>query len=108
MIPKKNRVDKKNIEKIFKSRNFLNTSNFSFRFIIDHNSKLPRISVFVPKNIAKLAVKRNFLKRRTFNILKKYLDKFPTKIIGIFIFKKYEDNVLIIENNVKEIVNKIN
>jgi ribonuclease P protein component len=108
MLPKKNRADKKAVEKIFKEGKFLNSPNLTFKYIKNQKLSVPRISVIAPKSVAKLAVKRNLLRRRGYGVLGKYINQFPLDIWGVFIFKKYQDDVLIIENEIKEILSKIN
>lgn len=107
MLPKKNRVDKKGVDFIFKKGNFIVSPSFAFKFILIKNSPQPRISFITPKNIAKMAVKRNLLRRRGYSVLKRYIDQFPSGILGVFIFKKPEEDVLKIENEIKTILNKI-
>ena len=108
MLPKKNRVNTKEVEKIFKMGRFLNSSSLTFKFILNNNSAVPRISFVAPKSVAKLAVKRNFLRRKGYDVLKKYINSFPTGILGVFIFKKYQDDAIILENEIKSILSKIN
>ncbi|HEV7424402.1 MAG TPA: ribonuclease P protein component [Candidatus Paceibacterota bacterium] len=108
MLPKKNRADRKIIEKIFKEGNFLNSPNITLRFILNNTSDIPRISFIAPRSIAKLAVKRNLLRRKGYAILKKYISQFPSGLIGAFVFKKYQEDILIIEDEIKNILNKIN
>jgi ribonuclease P protein component len=109
MLPKKNRADKKEIDLLFKGGKFLSSSNLTFKFINSPRSDLGRrISFIAPKSVAKLAVKRNLLRRKGYIILKKYLDQFPAGTLGVFIFRKYQDDVLIIENEIKTILAKIN
>ena len=107
MLPKKNRVDKKGINLIFKKGSFITSPNFIFKYL-KMNSGGKRVSFIAPKNIAKLAVKRNFLRRKGYYVLKKYIYQFPPGILGVFVFKKYQDNILIIENEIKNILGKIN
>ncbi len=107
MLKKKNRADTKTIEQIFKNGRFVDSSNLTFKFILRKSSS-PRLSFIAPKGVAKLAVKRNFLRRLGYNILRKYIDQFPVGILGVFIFKKYQEDILIIENEIKNILNKIN
>ena len=110
MLSKQNRADKKQIEKIFKEGRFLSFPNLTFKFFINVQA-LPRqaqISFIAPKSVAKLAVKRNLLRRRGYSILEKYIHQFPTGLVGAFVFKKYQDNISIIENEIKTILNKIN
>ena len=108
MLPKKNRADTKAVERIFKEGKFFNSPNLTFKFILENNSSVPRISFVAPKSVAKLAVKRNFLRRLGDNILGKYIEQFPAGTLGVFIFKKYQDDSLIIENEIKNILSKIN
>jgi len=108
MLLKKNRADKKAVEKIFKEGKFISSSTLTFKFILNENFNVPRISFIAPKNIARLAIKRNLLRRRGYSVLKKYLKNFPAGLVGVFIFKKFEDNILMLENEIKTILNKIN
>ena len=108
MLPKKNRVDTKTVEKIFKGSRFLSSPNLSFKFILTGGSAMPRISFLAPKNISKKAVDRNLLRRRGYSALEKSINRFPLGITGVFIFKKYQDDVLILENEIQGILNKIN
>ena len=63
---------------------------------------------FGPKNIAKFATKRNKLRRRGYTALRKFINEFPFGLVGAFVFKKQEEDVLILENEIKNILNKIN
>jgi ribonuclease P protein component len=107
MLPKKNRADKKAVERIFKEGRFIDSPNLTFKFILIHGNER-RVSVVVPKKVAKLAVKRNLLRRRGYVVLDKYIDQFPVGLIGIFVFKKFQDSISIIEDEIKNILNKIN
>jgi ribonuclease P protein component len=115
MLPKKNRADKKAIEMIFKAcppngreGKFLNSTNLTFKYIKTDSLNTPRISFIAPKNIAKLAVQRNLLRRCGYSVLKKYIKQFPLGLVGVFVFKKYQDDVLILENEIKSILSKTN
>jgi ribonuclease P protein component len=108
MLPKKNRVGKKEVDLIFKQSKFITSSTLTFKFIVNNNTDLPRVSVIAPKSVAKLAVTRNLLRRQGYIVLSRYIDQFPLGIIGVFVFKKYQDNVSIIENEIKDILKKIN
>jgi ribonuclease P protein component len=107
MLPKIHRADTKTVEQIFKEGKFLNFPSFTFKFILTNTAER-KISVLVPKSLAKLAVKRNFLRRRGYNILKKYINLFPAGLTGVLIFKKYQDDILIMENEIKNILAKTN
>ena len=107
MLPKKNRVDTKEVDKIFKEGRFLVSPNFTFKYLKNHKREV-KISFIAPKNIAKLAVRRNLLRRRGYAVLEKYISQFPLGIIGVFVFKKYQDDISILENEIKSILAKIN
>ena len=108
MLPKKNRVDRRAVEKIFKEGRFLNSPGLTFKFIIQNNSFKPKISFVAPKSVAKLAVKRNSLRRKGYAVLGKFIDQFPLGTLGVFIYKKAENDISIIENEIKNILSKIN
>ena len=114
MLPKKNRADTNEVGRIFKACPpngregvFLNSPNLTFKFFKNNNKEV-KISFIAPKNIAKLAVKRNLLRRRGYSALKNYISLFPSGITGVFIFKKYQDDISILEDEIKNIFNKIN
>lgn len=106
MLSKKNRVGAKEIEKIFKESKFFVSPSLTFKYFKNNNKEV-KISFLAPKNIAKLAVKRNLLRRRGYRALEKNIFQFPLGITGIFIFKKYQDDILILENEIKNILAKI-
>lgn len=106
MLPKKNRVDKKTIEKIFQEGSFVNSSNLTLKFLKKRAGE-KRISFIAPKSVARLAVQRNFLRRLGYRALTKQLDKFPLGFVGVFIFKKNIDSVQEIEKEIKIILTKL-
>ena len=107
MLPKKNRADTKEVEKIFKDGRFLNSSNLTFKFILTKDSPISRISVVVPKTVSKKAVERNKLRRLGYFALQKHIDN-STSLLGVFVFKKYQDDISTIENEIQSILNKVN
>jgi ribonuclease P protein component len=107
MLPKKNRADTRAVEQIFKQGKFLNSPHLTFKFLTSPKNER-KISFIVPKSVAKLAVKRNFLRRIGYDALKKYLPDFPTRLVGVFIFKKYQTDSEVIENEIKNILHQIN
>ncbi len=108
MLKKGNKADTKSVERIFKTGKVLNFPNLALRFILTGDPGVPRISFIAPKSIAKLAVKRNLLRRRGYTALGKYINQFPAGLLGVFIFKKYQDDLSIIENEIKNILDQIN
>jgi len=125
MLPKKNRCNKKLIDEIFKSGRFINSANLTFKFVEICGNKgffvrkkesscslqkplLTQISFIAPKSVAKLAVKRNLLRRRGYVALEKYMGQFPVGLCGVFIFKRTVDSVSKIEDEIKTILHHIN
>jgi ribonuclease P protein component len=107
MLPKKNRVDKKEIDILFKKGKFVVSPSFTFKFI-KNSAGEKKISFITPKSVAKLAVKRNLLKRKGYSVLKKYINQFPLGILGVFVFKKPEEDISKIEDEIKNTLHKIN
>lgn len=119
MFPKKNRVEKKLVEKIFKEGEFLNSPNLTLKFI-KKETKIPQFSFIAPKTVSKRAVDRNLLRRRGYSALRKHIHLFPKNIAGAFIFGKKSlgffggrKNKTInpfknLENEIEKILNKIN
>ena len=107
MLPKKNRADKKAVEKIFKKGLFIGSKNLNLKYILENTTTSPQISFIVPKTVERKAVRRNYLRRRGYIILKKYFRDIPNGFSGAFIFKKTVP-VLEIENEIKNLLNKIN
>jgi len=107
MLPKNNRAGTKEVSRIFKNGKFINSSSLTFKYI-KNNEKGLKISFIAPKNVAKLAVKRNLLRRRGYSALKNHLNLFPPRTAGVFVFKKYQDDVSILSNEIKGILNQIN
>jgi len=107
MLPKGNRAGTKQVEKIFKEGRFLNSHSLTFKYNL---TKIPptRISFIAPKSIARLAVKRNLLRRRGYSALRKYIPDLPAGTEGVFIFKKPEADISVLDHEIKEILHKIN
>lgn len=108
MLSKKNRADTKIVEKVFKAGKFINSQFLTFRFVVNTGSPTPRVSFIAPKSVAKLAVDRNKLRRRGYTALKKNINKFPAGIEGAMVFKKPLGTTLEVENEIQNILNKIN
>ena len=107
MIAKKNRIDCRAIEKIWASGKVLHSLDLSFRFILSSAPLPPRISFVAPKSVAKLAVRRNKLRRLGYTAARKYIPGLPAGLLGAFIFKKYQDSAPELENEIKTILDKI-
>ncbi len=129
MLPKKNRADRKSVEKIFKEGKFVNSQNLTLKFIINKEAKpelsgfasfvSPQISFVAPKTVSKKAVVRNLLRRRGYTVLKPFLNVFPSSFTGVFLFGKKSKDIFSgrknktrnpikdLENEIKTILNKL-
>ncbi|MBI3305565.1 ribonuclease P protein component [Candidatus Nomurabacteria bacterium] len=107
MLPKKNRASTKEVKKIFKEGRSVSSLSLSLKYI-KNISEETRISFIAPKNIAKSAVKRNSLRRLGYSVLRKNIKDFPSGTVGIFIFKKYQDDASILNHEIQNLLHKIN
>jgi ribonuclease P protein component len=107
MLPKIERVDRKLITQIFQEGRFLNSPSLTFKFLIQEKSKNPRISFVVPKSTAKKAVERNSLRRKGYQALKPLFKEAPSYLVGVFIFKKKEPDMTVLEKEIKSILSKL-
>jgi len=108
MLPKKNRLSRKDIGLLFKKGASLSSPNLSLRFIKNTSLTSSGISFIVPKNVVKLATRRNSLRRLAYNIVEKQKRTPPAYFMGAFIFRKYPDNSHVLENEIKSLLDKIN
>ena len=107
MLAKQNRAITKEVDRLFKEGRVLSSPALSFKYIKTNSAEI-KISFIAPKAVVKSAVKRNFLRRRGYNALEKNIKLSPAGLLGVFIFKKYQDDLLILENEIKSIFNKTN
>jgi ribonuclease P protein component len=108
MLLKRNRVDTKGVENIFKNGVFYNSPNLTFKFIKTKDSmEKPRISFIAPKTIAQNAIKRNLLRRRGYSALKNKIDLFPTGLMGVFIFRNNTATKDALDQEIQLILSKI-
>ena len=95
------------MEAAFKTGRSVHSPTLTFKFVLNKSDLPPKISFVVPKSVAKLAVKRNFLRRRGYQALFPYFKHFPQGIFGVFLFKKAEDSIPTIEEEIKNILKKL-
>lgn len=103
MLPKNNRANRKDLDKVFKKGSFLVSQSLTFRYI---KSKTNKISFITPKTVSKSAVVRNSLRRQGYLALKRSIKNIPFPVVGAFLFKK--KNTENLENEIKTIFNKVN
>lgn len=110
MLPKRNRANKKDIEKLFKNKGFLSSPSFTFRYTLLGSPGLPsRVSFLVPKKVTKSAFLRNKLRRIGYLALEKQIKILDFPIIGVFTFIKIikKEAEKEITNEIKQIFSKI-
>lgn len=106
MLPKINRTDKKTIDRIFSGGKFINSPTLTFKYIFT-GGLAPRVSFIAPKSTAKLAVKRNALRRLGYSALGKEVHRMPRGLAGVFIFKKHEDDLEKLKREIETIIGKV-
>ena len=107
MLPKKNRLDTKTVEKVFKMGTFINSQSLTLRFLKEKENLQIHISVVAPKSVAKRATERNLLRRRGYIALNGTISKFPPGFTGVLVFKK-PIPLLEVKNEIEILLNKIN
>ena len=94
------------VEKVFREGRIVHSPVFSFRFFLSMGAAR-KISVISPRAVAAKAVKRNLLRRRGYKAVEKYLHEFPKGISGALVFKRPEEKLSILEDEVQNILHKI-
>jgi ribonuclease P protein component len=105
MLPKNSRLTTQNVDEVFKNGRFAVSPSFTFKYILKNKGNT-QISVIAPKSVAKLAVKRNSLRRKAYNSLRKNISIFPP-LLGALVFKKGDIDTDTIEHEINTILSKI-
>jgi len=127
MLPKKNRINKKEIILFFnkkKGESFFIKNIYedflTFRYFFNNQNLNIKTGVVISSSILKKAHQRNFLKRKTYLFFKKNFQHIPNNLWGIFIFNDKVKNLLIkynfskknfsliLEKKINNILKKIN
>lgn len=108
MLSKKNRVNKKKIDLIFEQGKYTTSPSLTFKFLLTEAKTPARISFIAPRSVAKFATGRNKLRRRGYTALRKHINSFPSGLLGALIFKQYKDDIIALEDEIENILNKIN
>ena len=107
MLPKKNRVDRKSINLLFTKGRSLGSPLFTFKFLLTGTKQAPRIAFTAPKSVAKIAVRRNLLRRLGYRAVENHLSHLPVGLMGVFLFRKYEDDVTKLTRDIENILHKV-
>lgn len=86
MLPKKQKLNRANFNKVLEKSKKIEEENFSLRVRFVEKSEKSRYSVVVSAKVAKKATARNLLKRRVYEALAKNAPK--TGIFGVIYAKK--------------------
>lgn len=81
MLPKKERLSRQEFNRFFSLGK--RTHSPAFQVVYSPYAEL-HVSVVVPKKIAKSAVKRNKIRRRMYDIVRRY--RAEVGVVGVFIF----------------------
>src|SRR3989344_8774988 len=104
MIPKKNRVNRKEIDEIFRRGRSLYSPSLTLRFVWNKEKLPPKISFITPKTLFPKAVKRNLLRRRGYAALPPHLSRFPVGISGGFFFQRQPKTRFPLEGEIEKIM----
>ncbi len=93
MLPKKNRLTRKEVGDLFKDGKSTGSPSLALKFKTSTNKIPTKISVSVPKKIARTAVKRNLLRRQAYTVLQKIITSLPEGFMGVVIFRQSPQNI---------------
>ncbi|MSU45153.1 MAG: ribonuclease P protein component [Candidatus Zambryskibacteria bacterium] len=106
MLPKKNRISRREIEVILKNGSRYNSPNLLMYLYKNGKEKKLQNSQFsfsISKKISKNAVDRNKQRRRGYSVINKHIDKIKDGYYCMFVFKKGSGSIKY-ENLEKEIL----
>lgn len=88
MLPKKNRISRKEISEIFKVGRVVYSSNLFLKYVVNKGLNEPKVSFSAPKSVSTKAHKRNLLRRIGYDSLKDKIYLLPKGFAGVFVFNK--------------------
>lgn len=101
MLPKKERLSRQEFNRFFSLGK--RTHSPAFQVVYSPFAEL-HVSVVVPKKIAKSAVKRNKIRRRMYDIVRRY--RTEVGVVGVFIFLVKPAVLTLSYQNLREEVQK--
>jgi ribonuclease P protein component len=109
MISKKHRLNQQDFKKYLLKTRVLNGNHLYVRFGITDLTHT-HFSVVVSKKVAKTSVMRNKLKRRSYNVLSRYITKFPPGFICIVFMGKGSSSLsyVSLKEELEGLLNRIN
>lgn len=100
MIPKRNRVNTKLIDLIFKEGNCLFSNNINLKFFFNKENPDIKVAFITPKSTFKKASERNLFRRKGYSLIYKHLNNIPKGFSGAFIFNpKSKNNLIFVGEN---------
>mgnify|MGYP005839157797 CR=1 FL=1 len=103
MLPKKNRLNKKEVESVFRKGKKITGNFLILKLKKEEKKTFSSFSVIVPVRISKKSTERNKIKRKIREVLRKKLPKIKIGFSGIFIALPN-----VVDKNFKEIEDEIN
>ncbi|MBU4479844.1 ribonuclease P protein component [Patescibacteria group bacterium] len=89
MLPKKQKVNKKLFDEVFKTGKSYHSDFLFLKLLkLEDPKEKSHFAVVVSKKISKKAVERNLIKRRIFAVLKENKDQIKTGFAVVFFVKK--------------------
>jgi ribonuclease P protein component len=90
MLPKKNRLERRDFSKILVSSRFLSTKHLGLRYKTDLIG--PKVGASISKKVSKSAVSRNTFRRRVYSAVWPYINLLP-KGLYLISAKSSADNL---------------
>lgn len=107
MISKRNRVTRKEVEKVWKDGRFVRSTTFSLKYLLLGGNFTPRVAFVAPKKVAKTAVLRNKMRRQGYSAIRPFIPSLPKGFMGIFTFNLVPKEASLIPEEIKKALEKI-
>ncbi len=88
MLPKKNRISKKEFGELLKNSKRYNTDHFLF-YLAKNKATYTKFAVSVSKKVCRRAVDRNKIRRRGYSVISKKIGQLKTGYSGLFVAKAH-------------------
>lgn len=83
MLSRKNRISRKVFSELLLNSKYINSPEFSLRYVVGGTVSRPQIGVSVSKKISKSAVVRNTIRRRTYSVMDEAVQELSR---GLYLF----------------------
>ena len=107
MFSKKNRLNSREVEELFRSGKTISSRLFLLKFSISGTENHQKSAFSVPKKLIKSAFQRNSLKRKGFSALRTIKEYIPLGFYGVFVFRRKNATFSEIKQELEGILRKI-